>query len=101
VCVDTDDISEAWMVIENAITQTAGTVLNRTERITYKNWFNAECEQATFDKNKAYKRMQQSILRKQRNIELPDWRKKEYIKKRRKYSVNVILRNWNILEVVM
>jgi hypothetical protein len=29
------------------------------ERVTYKDWFDAECEQATMSKNKAYKRMQQ------------------------------------------
>ena len=29
------------------------------ERVTYKDWFDAECEQATISKNKAYKRMQQ------------------------------------------
>jgi hypothetical protein len=34
-------------------------VLKRTERVTYKDWFNAECEQATINKNKAHKRMQQ------------------------------------------
>jgi hypothetical protein len=39
--------------------QTAGTILKRIERVTYKDWFDAECEQATISKNKAYKRMQQ------------------------------------------
>ena len=29
------------------------------ERVTYKDWFDAECEQATISKNIAYKRMQQ------------------------------------------
>jgi len=57
---DNDDINEAWMLLKNAITQTADTVLNRMERVTYKDWFDAECEQATINKNKAYKRMQQS-----------------------------------------
>jgi hypothetical protein len=33
--------------------------LNRIERVTYKDWFDTECEQATIIKNKAYKRMQQ------------------------------------------
>jgi hypothetical protein len=57
--VDNDDTNEAWMLLKNAITQTAGTILNRIERVTYKDWFDAECEQATVTKNKAYKRMQQ------------------------------------------
>jgi hypothetical protein len=43
---------------KNAITQTADTILNKMERVTYKNWFDAECEQARISKNKAYKRMQ-------------------------------------------
>jgi hypothetical protein len=46
------------MLLKNAITQTADTILNRMERVTYKDWFDAECEQATISKNKAYKRMQ-------------------------------------------
>jgi hypothetical protein len=56
---DNDDINEAWMLLKNAITQTADTVLNKMERVTYKDWFDAECETATISKNKAYKRMQQ------------------------------------------
>ena len=55
--VDNDDINEAWILFKNTITQTAGTILNKIERITYKDWFDAECEQATISKNKAYKRM--------------------------------------------
>ena len=55
--VDNDDINESWILLKNAITQTAGTILNKIERITYKDWFDAECEQATISKNKAYKRM--------------------------------------------
>jgi len=58
-CVDNDDINEAWTLLKNAIMQTAGTMLNRIERVTYKDWFDAECEQATVSKNTAYKRMQQ------------------------------------------
>jgi len=38
--------------------QRANTVLNRIERVTYKDWFDAECVEATISKNKAYKRMQ-------------------------------------------
>jgi hypothetical protein len=56
--VDNDDINEALMLLKNAIMQTAGTILDRIERVTYKDWFDAECEQATINKNKAYKRMQ-------------------------------------------
>jgi hypothetical protein len=33
--------------------------LYRIERVTYKDWFDTECEQATISKNKACKRMQQ------------------------------------------
>ena len=43
------------MFLKNAVTQTAGTVLNRIERVTYRDWFDAEYEQATISKNKAYK----------------------------------------------
>ena len=53
-----DDINEVWTHLKNAITQTAGTILERIERVTYKEWFDAECEQATISKNNAYKRMQ-------------------------------------------
>jgi hypothetical protein len=56
---DNDNINEAWMLLKNAIMQTADTILNRMERVTYKDWFDAECEQAIISKNKAYKRMQQ------------------------------------------
>ena len=58
-CVDNDDITGAWMLLKNAIMQTTGTILNRIEKVTYKDWFDAECEQATISKNKAYKRMLQ------------------------------------------
>ena len=53
------DINEAWRLLKNAIMQTADTVLDIMERVTYKDWFDAECEWATISKNKAYKRMQQ------------------------------------------
>jgi len=33
--------------------------LDRIERVTYRDWFDAECEKATIRKNNAYKRMQQ------------------------------------------
>jgi len=46
-------------LLKNAITQTASIILDRIERVTHKEWFDAECEQATISKNKAYKRMQQ------------------------------------------
>ena len=38
------DINEAWRLLKNAIMQTADTVLNRMGRVTYKDWFDAECE---------------------------------------------------------
>ena len=53
-----NDINEAWTLLKNAIMQTGNTILNRIERVTYKDWFDAECEQAAISKNKAYKRMQ-------------------------------------------
>ena len=56
---DNDDINGAWMLLKNAITQTADAVLDRMERVTYTDWFAAECEQATTRKNLTYKRMQQ------------------------------------------
>jgi hypothetical protein len=54
-----DDINEMWTLLKNAITQTAGAILNRTERVTHTDWFDTECEQATINKNSVYKRMQQ------------------------------------------
>jgi len=54
-----DDINEVWTRLKNAIRQTAGTILDRIGRVTYKDWFDAECEQATISKNNAYERMQQ------------------------------------------
>jgi hypothetical protein len=51
--IDDDDINEAWTLLKNAIMQTADTILNITERVTHKDWFDAECEQATISKNKA------------------------------------------------
>ena len=39
--------------------QTADTILDRIESVTYKDWFDAECKRATISKNNAYKRMQQ------------------------------------------
>jgi hypothetical protein len=73
---DNDDI-EAWMLLKNAITRTADTVLNRMERVTYKNWFDAECEQATISKNKAHKRMQQRNLTRKAVEEYRTARKEE------------------------
>jgi hypothetical protein len=54
---DNDDINEAWLLLKNAIMQTADTILNRMDRVTYRDWCDAECEQATISKNKAYERM--------------------------------------------
>jgi hypothetical protein len=39
------------MLLTDAIMQTAGTILDRIERVTYKDWFDAECEQATISKS--------------------------------------------------
>jgi hypothetical protein len=39
-----------WKLLKNTITQTADTVLDRMERITYIDWFDTECEQATIRK---------------------------------------------------
>jgi hypothetical protein len=36
-----------------------------------------------------------------RNIELSELRKKEYINKRRRYLLNVDLRNWNVSEATV
>ena len=47
------------MHLKNAITQIAGAILDTIERVTYKDRFHAECEQATISKNNAHKRMQQ------------------------------------------
>jgi len=77
-------------------------MLNRIERVTYKDWFDAECEQATISKNTAYKRTQQRNYTRKAVEEYRTARregKKEYIKKRRRYLLNVDLRNWNISEV--
>jgi hypothetical protein len=70
------------MLLKNAIMQTADTVLDRMERVTYTDWFDAECEQATRRKNLAYKRMQQ------RN-------------QTRKDLLNTSSRNWNASGVTM
>ena len=56
---DNDDIDEVQTFLKNAITQTGGTILNRFETETYRDWFDAECKRATISKNNAYKRMQQ------------------------------------------
>jgi len=90
------------MLLKYAITQTAGTILNRIERVTYKDWFDAECEQGTINKKQSIQKgcNKEIILRKQwRNIELPEEKKKEYANKRRRYLWNVDLRNWNVSEV--
>jgi len=47
---DNDDINEAWTLLKNAIMQTASTILDRIERVTHKDWFDAECEQTTISK---------------------------------------------------
>jgi hypothetical protein len=75
--------------------------LNRIERVTYKDWFDAECEQATISKNKAYKRMQQ-INHTQKTVEeYRTARREEYRvhKQKKRYLSNMNLRNWNISEV--
>jgi hypothetical protein len=41
---DNADINGAWMLLKNAITQTADTVLDRMERVTHTDWFDAECK---------------------------------------------------------
>jgi len=56
---DNDDIDEVWTFLKIAITQTGGTILNRLETVTYKDWFDAECKRATISKNNGYKSMQQ------------------------------------------
>jgi hypothetical protein len=99
--VDNDDINEAWMLLKNAITQTAGTILNRIERVTYKDWSEAECEQATISKNKAYKRMQQRNHTSKAVEEYRTARREEkrVHKQKKKNLLNVDLRNWNVSEV--
>jgi len=48
-----------WTHLKNAITQTFGTILGRIERVTYKDWFDAEREHSTINKNNAYNRLKQ------------------------------------------
>jgi hypothetical protein len=45
-CADNnnDDINKVWMLLKNAFTQTTSTILNRTERVSHNDWFDAECE---------------------------------------------------------
>jgi len=95
--------NEAWMPLKNAITQTADTMLKRMERVTYKDWFDAECEQATISKNKAYKRMQQRnyTWKAVKEYRMPAKKKKECAYRRRRYLLNMNLRNWNVSEVTM
>ena len=83
--------------------QTAGTILNRIETVTYKDWFDAECEQATISKNKAYKRMQQRNHTQKAVEEYRTARTegKRVHNKRRRYLLNVDLRNWNVSEITM
>ena len=101
--IDNDDINEAWMILKNTIMQTADTILNRMERVTYKDWFDAECEQATISKNKAYKRMQQRnyTWKAVKEYRMPAKKKKECAYRRRRYLLNMNLRNWNVSEVTM
>jgi hypothetical protein len=51
--IDNDDINGVWMLLKNTVMQTDYTVLDRMERVTYTDWFDAECEQATTRKNLA------------------------------------------------
>jgi len=59
---DNDDIKEAWTLLKNVFMHPASTILERIERAKHKDWFDAECEEATTSKNSAYKRMQQRNL---------------------------------------
>jgi predicted anti-sigma-YlaC factor YlaD len=70
------------------------------ERVTYRDWFDVECEQAKLSKNIAYKRMQ-SYSEGSEGIENCQKRRKEYTNRIRRYLLNVSLRNWNISEVTM
>jgi hypothetical protein len=77
-----------------------GYLPGRIERVTYKDWFDAECEQATIGKNKAYKMIQQRnhTQKAMEEYSCQKRQKKEYIHKRRRYLLNVDLRNWNVSE---
>jgi hypothetical protein len=60
-----------------------------------------KCEQATISKNKAYKGIQQrnhtrKAVEEYRTARSEERKKKEYTNKRRRYSLNVGLRNWNV-----
>ena len=110
-------VNEAWALLQNAITQTADTVLDRTERVTHKdwldaeceqattsknwldeaceqattskNWLDAECEQATTSKNCAYKKCNKEIVHgnQWRNTELPELREKRVHKQKKKIFI--------------
>ena len=86
------------MLLKNAITQTADAVLDRMERVTYTDWFDAECEQATTRKNLTYKRMQQRNHTRKAVEEYRTARKEEkrVHKQRRRYLLSMNLRNWNV-----
>jgi hypothetical protein len=53
-----------WTLLKNSITQTAGTISDRIERVTYRDWFDAECEQATITKTKHTRMQQRNHIRK-------------------------------------
>jgi IS5 family transposase len=85
--------------------KTADTILNRMERVTYKNWCDAECEQATISKIKAYERMQKrNHTRKaveEYRIARKDKKRVHKQKEKKKTFMNMNLRNWNVSEVTM
>jgi len=75
---ENDDIKEAWALLKNALTQTAGTVLDSIERVTHKDWVDAECEQQQLAKAMHTKGCNKEIIlgNQWRNIKLPEVKRK-------------------------
>jgi hypothetical protein len=91
---DNDDINGSWMVLKNAITQTAESVLDRMDKAIERDWFDGECERARVRKNLAYKRMQprnhtrraveeyRTVIKEENRVH--KWKKKLFIELKRK-----------------
>jgi hypothetical protein len=72
-----------WKRCKTIIDSIAENVLGIMEPIDIGTWFDNECQAATADKNKAYRKMQQGYQNLNRRVQRKEKKRKQFIKERK------------------
>jgi hypothetical protein len=82
--IETPNRNEHWPAIKSAITTAAEETIGVMDKVKDNDWFDEECEVASWEKNKAYLLMLQRVSTRQSTEEYRNKRKEESSQKEEK-----------------